>query len=293
MELPVTYRRRTVTTDDVAFLRQLIADNPEASRRSLSFMVCEAWDWKQDNGSPRDAVCRGLLLLLHRAGLIELPAPKWRSSRPAQRHRKPEPIELDRSPIVCDLAALGPLTIASVRRTDDEAVVDGLIEEHHYLGYTRPVGAHLKYLVRAGDGRPVACLIWSSAPRHLAPRDRYIGWSAEARKKNIRHVVYNGRYLILPWVEVKHLASHLLGRMARMLPSEWQEAYGHPVYFAETFVDMAIHRGTCYLAANWVPMGQTAGLGPRNTTKKPDRSKKEVLGLSLHRRFRQLLKEES
>lgn len=287
----MTYRRRTVTTDDVVFLCQLIADHPEASRRALSFMVCEAWNWRQDNGEPRDAVCRGLMLKLHRAELIELPPPQWRSNRPAQRHRKPKPIEIDQTPVVCDLAALGPLTIVPVRRTDDEAVVDGLIEEHHYLGYTRPVGAHLKYLVRAGDERPVACLTWSSAPRHLAPRDRYIGWSAEARKKNIRYVVYNGRFLILPWVQVKHLASHLLGRMARMLPAEWEQAYGHPVYFAETFIDMAIHRGTCYRAANWVPMGQTTGRGPRSTSHKPTRSKKEVLGLPLHRRFRRLLQE--
>ena len=284
------YRRRTVTLGDVTFLCQLIADHPSASRRALSFLVCEAWGWTQDNGAPRDAVCRGLMLKLHRAGLIELPPPNWRATRPAQRHRKPEPIEIDQTPIVCDLASLGPLTIALVRRTDDEAVVDGLIEEHHYLGYTRPVGAHLKYLVRAGE-RPVACLTWSSAPRHLAPRDRYIGWSSEARKQNIRYVVYNGRFLILPWVQVKHLASHLLGRMARTLPAHWEQTYGHPVYFAETFVDTAIHRGTCYRAANWVPLGQTTGRGPRDTSHKPNRSKKEVLGLPLHRRFRDLLQD--
>jgi len=161
-----------------------------ASRRALSFMVCEAWDWKQDNGQVRDAVCRGLMLKLHRAELIELPPAQWRSSRPALRHRKPDPVELDRTPITCSLAELGELTISQVRRTDDEPVVDGLIEEHHYLGYTRPVGEHLKYLIRAGE-RPVACMTWSSAPKHLAARDRHIGWSAEMRKKNIRFVIYD------------------------------------------------------------------------------------------------------
>ena len=291
MELPTIYRRRIVTTEDVAFLRQLIAEHPEASRRALSFMVCEAWAWKQANGEPRDAVCRGLMLKLHRAGLIALPDPQWRSSRPAERHRKPKPIEIDQTPIVCSLAELGELSITQVRRTNDEAVLDGLIEEHHYLGYTRPVGEHLKYLIRSGD-RPVACMTWSSAPKHLASRDRHIGWSMQMRKQNIRFVVYNGRYLILPWVKVKHLASHLLGRMARMLPAEWERVYGHPVYFAETFVDPTLHRGTCYRAANWVRLGITTGRGPHTKSHKPNRSKKEVLGLALHRRFRELLQQE-
>jgi hypothetical protein len=292
MELPLTYRRRTVTADDVASLRQLIADNPTASRRGLSFLVCEAWDWTQENGDPRDAVCRGLMLLLHRAGLIELPPPHWRSSRPAERHRKPEPVELDQTPIACSLADLGTVNITQVRRTDDEAVVDGLIEQHHYLGYTRPVGAHVKFLIQAGD-RPLACMTWSSAPRHLAPRDHYIGWSSDMRRKNIRFVVYNGRFLILPWVRVPHLASHLLGRVVRLLPAEWERVYGHPLYFAETFVDPTLHRGTCYRAANWVPMGITTGRGPRSTSNAPNRTKKEVLGLPLHPRFRALLQEDA
>jgi hypothetical protein len=291
MELPTIYRRRTVTADDANFLRQLIADHPGASRRALSFLVSDAWNWRQDNGEVRDAVCRGLMLKLQRAELIELPPPQWRSFRPAQRHRKPEPIELDQTPIVCSLADLGELTITQVRRTSDEPMVDGLIEEHHYLGYTRPVGEHLKYLIRAGE-RPVACMTWSSAPKHLAARDRHIGWSAEMRKTNIRFVVYNGRFLILPWVEVKNLASHLLGRMTRMLPAEWERTYGHPVYFAETFVDTTLHRGTCYRAANWVPMGITTGRGPTSNSHTPNRTKKEVLGLPLHRRFHELLQQE-
>jgi hypothetical protein len=232
------------------------------------------------------------MLELHRAGLIELPPPRWRSSRPAERHRKPQIVALDQTAIDCSLAGLGALSITQVRRMDDEALFDGLIEEHHYLGYTRPIGEHLKFLVRAAQ-RPVACMTWSSAPRHLAPRDRYIGWSAQMRKKNIRFVVYNGRFLILPWVRVPHLASHLLGRVTRMLSAEWERVYGHPVYFAETFVDTTLHRGTCYRAANWVSMGITTGRGPRSTSRAPNRTQKEVLGLALHRRFRRLLQEEA
>jgi len=175
-----------------------------------------------------------------------------------------------------------------VRRTAEEPLFNALIETHHYLGYTQPVGEHLKFLVFAGE-RPVACFAWSSAPRHLGPRDQYIGWSKEARRLHIRFVAYNSRFLILPWVEVPHLASHLLGRMVRMLPGEWEQLYGHPVYFAETFVDPTRFRGTCYRAANWVLLGQTTGRGKDDMTHRANRPIKDVLGYPLHRRFRELL----
>jgi hypothetical protein len=150
------------------------------------------------------------------------------------------------------------------------------------------VGEHLKYLVYAGS-RPVACFTWGSAPRHLKPRDRFIGWSKEARRENIRYVAYNPRFLILPWVEVPHLASHLLGRMVRMLPGEWERAYGHPVYLAETFVDSGRFKGTCYRAANWIYLGQTTGRGKDDQTNRPNRPLKDVLGYPLDKRFRELL----
>ncbi len=153
------------------------------------------------------------------------------------------------------------------------------MEQHHYLGYEQPVGEHLKYLVWA-QGRPIACMAWSSAPRHLGSRDRYIGWSAEARRRNIRFIAYNTRFLILPWIRVPHLASHILGRIASALPGDWERMYSHPVYFAETFIDPGRFRGTCYRAANWVLMGRTTGRGKASNSYIPNRSIKEVLGLS-------------
>jgi hypothetical protein len=162
------------------------------------------------------------------------------------------------------------------------------MEEHHYLGYEQPVGEHLKYLVWT-QGRPLACLAWSSAPRHLGSRDRYIGWSGEARRRNIRFIAYNTRFLILPWVEVPNLASYILSRMAGRLSADWERAYGHPIYFLETFIDPERFRGTCYRAANWVPLGRTTGRGKDDQTNRPNRSIKEVLGYPLTRRFRQLL----
>ena len=144
-------------------------------------------------------------------------------------------------------------------------------------------------LVAWAQGRPIACLAWSSAPRHLGSRDRYIGWSAEARRRNIRFIAYNTRFLILPWVRVPHLASHLLAIMTRTLSTDWERMYHHPVYFAETFIDPGRFRGTCYRAANWVLMGHTTGRGKDDQSHKPNRPVKEVLGLPLTPRFRELL----
>jgi hypothetical protein len=153
------------------------------------------------------------------------------------------------------------------------------------------VGEHLKYLVWA-QGRPVACLAWSSAPRHLASRDHFIGWGSEARRRNIRHLAYNTRFLILPWISVPHLASHILGRMARQISQDWERIYGHPMYYLETFIAPERFRGTCYRAANWMVLGRTTGRGKDDQTHRANRSLKEVLGLPITRRFRQLLQQE-
>jgi len=294
MDTLLKYRGRQVSASDVVFIQNLIDANHNCSRRALSKKLCLAWDWTQDNGALKDMVCRGLMLELHRAGHIELPPVRYVPNNPLARRRRPEPVEIDDTPLQGSLADLGlsagPLAFHQVRRQREEPLFNSLIETHHYLGYTQPVGEHLKFMVYAGE-RPVACFAWQSAPRHLGPRDRYIGWSAEVRRKNIRYVAYNGRFLILPWVEVRYLASHLLGRMARMLPSEWERVYGHPVHFAETFVDPARFKGTCYRAANWVVLGQTTGRGKDDLTHQANRSIKDVLGLPLTRHFRARLLE--
>jgi len=229
-----------------------------------------------------------MMLALDRAGHIELPPVRCRPPNPLAKRSKPAPVDVDTTPIRTDLAGLGPLDMRQVRRSDDEPLFNGLIEAHHYLGYVQPVGEHAKYLIRA-QGRPVACLALSSAPRHLGPRDRFIGWSAEARKANIGLVAYNSRFLILPWVQVPHLASHLLGRMARSVAQQWERMYGHPVHLLETFVDPDRFRGTCYRAANWVYLGQTTGRGKDDVAHRANRSLKDVLGYPLTKRFRALL----
>jgi Druantia protein DruA len=288
MDVVFAYRGRRVTESDLGQIRDLIAANPQASRRALSKQLCETWQWQQPNGTPRDMVCRGLMLGLHRKGLIELPPLRRRPPNPLARRIRPHAASIERTPVRCGLAQLGALEFVQVRRTDRESLFNALIEEHHYLGYTQPVGEHLKYLVYAGE-RPLALFAWSSAPRHLEPRDRFIGWSMTARRDNIRFVAYNPRFLILPWVEVRHLASHLLGAMMRRLSADWQRLYGHPIYFAETFVDPERFAGTCYRAANWMWLGRTTGRGKDDQTHRANRSLKDVLGYALHPRFRELL----
>lgn len=288
MDQELRYRGRSISLDDLATIRALVAAEPGLTRRALSLALCERWQWAQPNGTPRDGVCRALLLWLHRGGHIVLPAPRRIIRKPWRPRTSAPPVLIDTSPLVSTLRGLGPVVFHQVRRTADERLVNGLLAQYHYLGYQQPVGEHLKYLVVAA-GRPIACLAWGSAPRHLAPRDRFIGWSAEARRRNIRFIAYNTRYLVLPWVQVRYLASHLLSRMATILPQDWERIYGHPVYYLETFVDPARFRGTCYLAANWVALGPTTGRGHNAPTWRATQPVKDVLGYPLIPRFRELL----
>jgi len=294
MEVKLCYRGRSVTAADIAFIRHLIAAHPAASRRALSKKLCEAWQWRQPNGTFCDMVCRGLMLKLHRSGHIELPAVRWVNPNPLARRgaerQRPLGALVDTTVLCAPLAEIRPLQFRQVRHTWEEPLFNSLIERYHYLGYTQPVGEHLKYLVYALN-RPIACLAWSSAARHLGARDRFIGWSAEARRQNIGLLAYNTRFLILPFIKVPHVASHILSRMARVLALDWERIYGHPIYFLETFVDPQRFRGTCYRAANWIYLGSTTGRGKDDQTSKPNRPIKEVLGYPLSKRFRQRLSE--
>lgn len=291
MEPTFTYRHRVVTEADVEFIRQLIAQHPAASRRRLSEELCQAWHWVQPNGTLRAMVCRGLMLALHRAGRIELPPVRRLMPNPLVQRRKPALISVDTAPLCTSLDQIQPLEFRQVRRTPDEALFNSLLEQYHDLGHTQPVGEHLKFLVYA-QRRPIACLAWSSSPRHLASRDRFLGWSAEARRQNIRFLAYNVRFLLMPWVSIPHLASHLLSRMARRLSANWQQVYGHPLYFLETFIDPTRFRGTCYRAANWIVLGATTGRGKDDIHHRgPNRSLKQVLGYPLCPDFRQRLQE--
>jgi len=288
-EVVLSYRGRLIRTADVVYLRELITQNPALSRRRLSVKVCEAWQWVQPNGQFRDMVCRGLLLALHRAGHLELPAKRCAPPNNAIAHRRVATgATCDTTPIAGSLASLGPLTIRRVRRAEGETLFAQLLRDYHYLGYSRPVGEHLKYLVMAGE-RPVACLAWSSAPRQLDLRDQFVGAPKEAYRHHLHQIAYNSRYLILPWVKVSHLASHLLSRIARRISGDWQELYHHPIQLLESFVDIERFRGTCYRAANWICIGRSAGRGTKAKYGQPACSIKELWVYPLGKHFRQRL----
>lgn len=289
MEEWIRYRGKNYTLREINEIREILIAYRDRSRRFISQEICRRWGWRQPNGVLKDMICRGLLLQLEARGFIELPPRKKNPLNPLSRHQKPQILEVDQTPRVGKLSDLRPIELVVVRRTPLERLYRSLIEEHHYLGYRRPVGEHLEYLAMS-QGQPVACLGWSSAPRHIGCRDRYVGWDQEQRKKNLCRIVINTRFLILPWVRVPHLASHLLGLSARRVSQDWEKVYHHEVVWLETFVDPERgFEGTCYKAANWVYLGQTTGRGKDDQTNKANRSLKLVLGYPLRRDFRQVL----
>ncbi|HBS26579.1 MAG TPA: hypothetical protein DD827_05525 [Gammaproteobacteria bacterium] len=283
-----TYRKRVITSQDIDFLSKLIADNPQKSRNALSIMVCREWNWIQLNGVLKDGVCRGLMLKLHRDGFIKLPARKKPFSGGRQARRTIRKPDIDKSLICSTVKKIQPIVIKQVRRTEYEKLFNSLIEHHHYLGYTQPVGEHLKYIVFSAE-RPIACFAFASAPYKILIRDRFIGWTPEMLEKNRHLLAYNSRFLILPWVRVPHLASHLLGKCARSISTDWQALYQHPIFWLETFVDTERFKGTCYRAANWQFLGNTSGRGKYNKTQKQLTSIKAMYGLSLVKDFRKML----
>lgn len=285
----LSFRGRLIREADVVFLRDLIARHPGLSRRRLSVKVCEAWHWVQPNGQPRDMVCRSLLLALHRAGHLQLPVKRLSPPNNAIRHRRVAPVaSYDTTPITGTLASLEPLTIDLVRRAEGETLFAHLLSRYHYLGYSRPVGEHLKYLVWAG-ARPIACLGWSSAPRQLKLRDQLVGAPKDAYRHNLHRIAYNTRFLIVPWAKVPHLASHVLSRVARRLSDDWQALYHHRLDLLESFVDTERFRGTCYQAANWACVGRSVGRGTKSQTAGPAVSIKELWVYPLHPDFRRRL----
>lgn len=289
MELDVKYRGKVATQEDVCYINKLILENPDISRRALSQKLCKAWNWVQANGKLRDMVCRGFLLQLDSAGYIKLPVRKRTPHNPLVSRKKPEKIEVDQSLFNKKLSDIVPLKLEQVRNTPLEKLYNSLIEHHHYLGYTHPVGEHLKYIVFNKE-RPIACFSFSSPSRHHKSRDNFIGWRPDVRKKNLHFIAYNNRFLILPWIRVKFLASHLLSVIAKRLPLDWQEKYNHPIFFLETFVDTEKFKGTCYQAANWKYLGLTTGRGGNDHTNRQNRSLKAVFGYPLCNNFKEELK---
>lgn len=289
MDVLLTYRKRVISPDDISFIKEMIDDHRSEGRSAISRRLCEAWDWRQANGQLKDGVCRGLLLHLERNQLITLPPRIINNNNNALRRKKtPATFDFQATQITVALGDLAPIELRQVRRTPEEKIFNGLIRQYHYLGYTNPVGEHLKYLVYSGD-RLLACFAFSSAPYAIDCRDTFLGWSKEARERNRHLVAYNNRFLILPWVRVPHLASHLLGRIAKTISEDWLKIYHHPIFWLETFIDTERFAGTCYRAANWILLGLTSGRGKYNKTRKQLTSIKAMYGYPLCRDFKKRL----
>jgi hypothetical protein len=288
MGIEIRYRGKVYVEREIEDVRGIIARHPQESRFFLSKELCRFWNWTQPNGMPKDMVCRGLMLLLDRQGLITLPGRKRELPWLSRKRAEPPEAAVDVTPVACPLSTL-PLDIFMVRRTPEERLYQSLIHHHHYLGYTQPVGEHLEYIAFS-EGRPIALIGWSSAPRHIGVRDRYLGWTKEERIANLHKIAVNTRFLILPWVTVPHLASYLLGQTARRISTDWEGIYHHPVVWLETFVDPERgFKGTCYKAANWRYLGLTTGRGKNDNSRKPNRSLKYIFGYPLKKDFKKAL----
>ena len=287
MEADITYRGRTINIQDVAAINQILSTNPEKSRYFISREVCRLWDWRQPNGVLKDMVCRSLLLLLESEGLIKLPARKHNPQNPLAHRKKPVKVVVDKTLIESRISDM-PINLVQIRRTPFEKMFNSLVDQYHYLGYTQPVGEHLKYIAFSHD-RPIACLSWASAPWHIGARDRFIGWSKKVRQKNLHLIANNTRFLILPWVRVPYLASHLLSVSRHHLSEDWQGIYHHPIHLVETFVDTQRYRGTCYKADNWIHVGDTTGRGKGGKSHKAVLSIKAVYVFALTRNFQEYL----
>jgi len=224
------------------------------------------------------------MLELERAGYITLPPKKCNPNNPLVNRKKPSKILTDETPIT----DMGKVETVQVRGTFHERLFNSLIEQYHYLGYVYPVGEYLKYIFFIED-KPVGCICFSSAVRHIKCRDVYIGWTKRQRETNLHLMAYNTRFLVLPWVSIYCLASRLLSRTIRIVSKDWERHFNHPIYYLETFVDTQRFVGTCYKAANWQYIGVTTGRGKNDQTNKANRSIKAVWGYPLSQNFRKEL----
>lgn len=293
MAKEITIRGRTVTAQDIQYVRQVLTEHWEMGRTHISRVICREWGWLQSNGRLKEVACRELLRRLEAAGEVALPAGRPGGGRRPGNIRgvSPPALEFAPRPIEGMLKESRPIEIEMVRGTRKEGLFRELVDKHHYLGYRQIVGEHLKYVAFSGK-RPLACIGWGGAAWKVGSRDKFIGWDRETRERNLHLVANNTRFLILPWVRVPHLASFLLGQQARVISRDWERVYAHPVVLLETFIDKERFKGTCYRAANWICVGETAGRGKYDRFNERKEPVKGVYAYPLRRDFRQILSRE-
>ncbi|MFH1125224.1 MAG: DUF4338 domain-containing protein [Pseudomonadota bacterium] len=253
------YCGRDFTAEELETVGHIIADHPKHNRAHISRLVCQALGWYKPDGSLKDMSCRVALLRMQEDGLLTLPKPQH-----DQKIRRPRiPLTDATAPKPCidaPVQALCDLHLDLVADSKDSNLWREYIHRYHYLGYTPLPGAQLRYTARA-NGDVVALLGFGAAAWTTAARDSFIGWTHEQRQKNLHLVVNNARFLVLPWIKSKNLASKLLSMAAKRLGDDWQTHYGYRPVLIETFVETGSFRGTCYKSANWICVGQTKGRG--------------------------------
>jgi len=257
------YCGREFSPEDIQTIKLLIEHNPSLKRRPLSRKVCQRLGWLKPNGELKDMTCRVAMLRMHADGLITLPPAQSRGVR-VKPHFPPTTATDPQTPLMQPVHELGALRLCPITDTASSRLWNEFIARYHYLGYTPMSGSQMRYNVFAGD-RQVALLSFGASAWRLAGRERFIGWQEPERLKNLQLVVNNARFLILPWIQSKGLASKILSRIARQLPIDWDRRYGYAPVLLETFVESQRHRGTCYKAANWTHVGQTTGRGKKST----------------------------
>lgn len=259
MEREVQVQGRLLSGSDIIYLRELIKSNPSWSRRRLSEELCRAWNWRNSKGVFKDMASRAMMLKLEKRGYITLP-PRRRIPVNRMLEKKRIYVEHEQSPVDCILKELQPLRISPVlAKEKQENLYSCLLSEYHYKSYKGIVGENMRYLIYDCQGRVLSCLLFGSSAWSVQSRDTHIGWNSQMRASNLHLTTNNMRFLILPWVRVPHLASHILGLVSRRISKDWESRYGHPLYLLETFVERDRFKGTCYKAANWRYVGQTKG----------------------------------
>lgn len=280
---------RRVGPAEIGLIRELLCKHKDWNRSRLSRELCELWAWRDHTGRLKDMASRTLLLKLERRGLISLP-PRQGVSPNAKRNRSPVLIEHDRREIKSDLRELLPLSVYTVDGNAEALkIFKSLIAQHHYLGLRNTVGQNMKYLIRARGGRLLGAALFGSPAWKTKPRDVFIGWNVRQREAGLWRITNNTRFLILPWVRVDNLASHILSRLCSRIDSDWQAKYGHRIHLLETFVDRDRFRGVCYQAANWVRVGQTQGRTRNDRYNSIQVAIKDVYLYPLSRNFRREL----
>jgi hypothetical protein len=284
-----TIQGRVLDAAGLGEVRQLLEEHPEWSRWRLSRQLALQWEWRNGAGLLKDMAARGLLLKLEQRGLIQLPPRRRRC--PNRMRMDPKKAEaIAPLPIPEKLGQLQPVRIEEVsRNASHRQTLAQLLHQHHYLSYTSPVGENLQYLAWDRYGRVLAAGVFGAAAWKCAPRDQFIGWDVAARRAGLSFLCSQTRFLIPPWVEVKHLVSHLLAQWCRRLAADWQAKYGHRVWLVESFVDADRFRGACYRAANWHHVGATQGRSRQDRHHRLRVPRKEIFLCPLHPNYRQLL----